>query len=208
MIAKDLQNLRLLLGMADPEALENPENDILGFWIFLMSDAVIFALLLATYGVMLPALAGGPSPASEYKIGPAFVETLLLLTSSFTFGMASVAMNHGSSRVRLQGWLGATLLLGLAFLFMELRDFQTMFADGATPMRSGYLSSFFALVPLHGLHVLAGTLWLGVMIVQLMVFDLDEHVMLNIKRLGLFWHFLDIVWIAIFSIVYLQGLVR
>jgi cytochrome o ubiquinol oxidase subunit 3 len=206
--ANELQHLRQLLGLADPETQERADSDILGFWLFLMSDAVIFALLFATYGVMLPALAGGPSPASEYKIGPAFIETLLLLTSSFTFGMASVAMEHGTGRGRLLGWLGVTLLLGLGFLGMELHDFETMFADGAYPTRSGYLSSFFALVPLHGLHVLAGSLWLAVMMVQVMVFNLDDRVTLNIKRLGLFWHFLDIVWIAIFSVVYLQGLVQ
>ena len=178
-----------------------------GFWVFLMSDAVLFALLFATYGVMLPATVGGPTPASEYKILPAFLETLALLTSSFTFGMASVAMKHGASRRQLLGWMGVTLLLGLAFLGMELHDFVTMFGDGAYPTRSGYLSSFFALVPLHGLHVFFGSIWIIVMMVQVVTFGLDARVKINILRLGLFWHFLDIVWIAIFSVVYLQGLI-
>ena len=172
-----------------------------------MSDAVLFALLFATYGAMLGATAGGPTPAGEYKIGPAFIETLLLLTSSATFGMASVAMKYDAPRRQLIGWLTVTLVLGLAFLAMELADFRTMFAHGAVPSRSGYLSSFFALVPLHGLHVFAGCLWLVVMMVQLRVFDLDDRVKINILRLGLFWHFLDVVWIAIFSVVYLQGLI-
>jgi cytochrome o ubiquinol oxidase subunit 3 len=108
----------------------------------------------------------------------------------------------------LLGWLAATLVLGLAFLGMETHDFASMFSDGAVPMRSGFLSSFFALVPLHGLHVLAGSVWLVVMMAQVLTFGLDARVKINLLRLGLFWHFLDIVWIAIFSVVYLQGLIR
>jgi cytochrome o ubiquinol oxidase subunit III len=157
---------------------------------------------------MLSRTAGGPTPASIYKIGPAFIETLLLLTSSFTFGMASVAMKHGAPRRQLLGWMAVTLPLGAAFLGMELQDFATMFAAGAHLTRSGYLSAFFALVPLRGLHVFVGGLWMVVMMAQLIVFGLDARVKLNIQRLGLFWHFLDIVWIAIFSVVYLQGLIR
>ena len=122
--------------------------------------------------------------------------------------MASVAMKHGASRRQLLGWMVLTLALGAAFLGMELHDFADMFGDGAYPTRSGYLSSFFALVPLHGLHVFFGSIWIVVMIMQVMVFGLDARVKINILRLGLFWHFLDIVWIAIFSVVYLQGLIR
>jgi cytochrome o ubiquinol oxidase subunit 3 len=198
------------LNLAHPhaEAQEETETALFGFWVFLMSDAVIFALLFATYGVMLNATVGGPTPASAYEIGPTLIETVILLTSSFTFGLASIAMKHGARRRRLLGWMGVTLVLGLAFLALEVRDFATMFAQGATPMRSGYLSSFFALVPLHGLHVAAGCLWLAVMMVQVVVFGLDARVRINILRLGLFWHFLDIVWIALFSVVYLPGLIR
>lgn len=184
------------------------EHDLFGFWVFLMSDAIIFALLFATYGVMLVGTAGGPTPADTYKILPAFIETLVLLTSSFTFGMASIAMKHDPGRARLMRWLTVTLVLGLIFLAMEVKDFATMIGDGAYPARSGYLSSFFALVPLHGLHVAAGCLWIVVMMVQVAFFGLDERVKVNLLRLGLFWHFLDIVWIAIFSVVYLQGLIR
>jgi cytochrome o ubiquinol oxidase subunit 3 len=117
-------------------------------------------------------------------------------------------MKHAAPRRQLLGWMGVTLLLGVAFLGMELHDFATMFGDGAYPSRSGYLSAFFALVPLHGLHVFFGCLWMVVMMVQLMLFGCDARVKLNIQRLALFWHFLDIVWIAIFSVVYLQGLIR
>ena len=208
MSSSELRHAGLNLGDTDEMTDAQAGIGIFGFWVFLMSDAVIFALLFATYGVMLHATAGGPTPADEYKIAPAFTETLILLTSSFTFGMASVAMKHGSSERTLLSWMGVTLLLGLAFLGMELHDFATMFGDGAYPTRSGYLSSFFALVPLHGLHVFFGAIWIIVMMAQEAAFGLDARVKINILRLGLFWHFLDIVWIAIFSIVYLQGLIR
>ena len=208
MTANEVRHAGLNLGGTDELTHEQAGSDIFGFWVFLMSDAVVFALLFATYGVMLPATVGGPTPADEYKILPVFVETLILLTSSFTFGMASVAMKHGSSERTFLGWMGVTLILGLAFLGMELHDFAAMFADGAYPTRSGYLSSFFALVPLHGLHVFFGATWIIVMMVQEVTFGLDARVKINILRLGLFWHFLDIVWIAIFSIVYLQGMVQ
>lgn len=196
------------LDTAQDDAPERVEADLFGFWVFLMSDAVIFALLFATYGVMLPATVGGPTPASEYRIGPALAETLILLTSSFTFGMAAIALKYGAGRAWLHGWLAVTLALGLAFLWLEGRDIAGMFAHGAYPARSGYLSAFFALVPLHGLHVAVGCLWLAVMLVQLRVFGPDARVKINLLRLGLFWHFLDIVWIAIFSVVYLQGLIQ
>lgn len=208
MSADEVRHAGLNLGGTDIVTHEAAGSDVFGFWMFLMSDAVIFALLFATYGVMLPATAGGPTPASEYRIAPAFLETLLLLTSSLTFGMATVAMKHGARLRQMLGWMGATLVLGLLFLGLELHDFAEMFAHGAVPTRSGYLSAFFALVPLHGLHVLAGSLWIVVMMVQLRVFGTDARVKINMLRLGLFWHFLDIVWIAIFSTVYLPGLIR
>ena len=208
MSADEIRHAGLNLGATDALAHEQAGSDVFGFWVFLMSDAVLFALLFATYGVMLPATVGGPTPSGEYKLLPAFLETLALLTSSFTFGMASVAMKHSGSRRQLLGWMGVTLVLGIAFLGMELHDFATMFGNGAYPTRSGYLSSFFALVPLHGLHVFFGSIWIIVMMVQVLTLGLDARVKINILRLGLFWHFLDIVWITIFSVVYLQGLIR
>jgi cytochrome o ubiquinol oxidase subunit 3 len=198
----------LNLGETDRETDADAGSALFGFWMFLMTDAVIFALLFATYGVMLPASAGGPTPGSLYKIAPTFVETLLLLTSSLTYGMASVAMKHGAPVTRIATWLSVTLILGAAFLVLEWHDFADMFAQGAYPTRSGYLSAFFALVPLHGLHVLIASLWLVVMMAKLRVFGVDSRVKINLLRLGLFWHFLDIVWIAIFSTVYLPGLIR
>lgn len=193
----------------DPrEAREQVEGDVFGFWIFLMSDAVLFALLFAVYGTMLDATVGAPGPAQEFKIGSAFIETLLLLTSSFTFGMASIALKRDTRAGRLVLWLVATLLLGLAFLAMEGHDFATMAADHATPDRSGFLSAFFVLVGMHGLHVTIGAIWTVVMLVQLAAFGRDRKVKVNLIRLSLFWHFLDVIWIAIFSVVYLQGLIH
>jgi cytochrome o ubiquinol oxidase subunit 3 len=191
----------------DPAALREVESDIFGFWIFLMSDAVLFALLFAIYGTMLGATVGAPGPAQEFKIGPAFIETLLLLTSSFTFGMGSIALKRARPRA-LVAWLMVTLALGLAFLGMEAHDFATMAADHATPERSGFLSAFFVLVGMHGLHVTIGSIWMIVMLLQLAVLGRDRQVKVNLIRLSLFWHFLDVIWIAIFSVVYLQGLIH
>jgi len=207
----EVRHVGLNLGATDAIAHRKAERAVFGFWVFLMSDAVLFALLFATYGSMLGATAGGPTAAAEFKLFSALFETLILLASSFTFGMASIAMKYrkaGESLAPLLAWLGVTLALGMTFLGMELHDFVGMFQVGAYPSRSGFLSAFFALVPLHGLHVLGGSIWLLVMMVQLASLGADAQVKINILKLGLFWHFLDIVWIAIFSVVYLQGLIR
>lgn len=208
MSANEVIHAGLNLGATDPKTHEEAGSAIFGFWVFLMTDAVLFALLFANYGVLLSGTAGGPGPAAEFKLSSAFIETLLLLTSSFNFGMASLAMKHGSQPRLLQVWLLTTLLLGAGFLGMELHDFATMLSDGAAPSRSGFLSAFFALVSTHGLHVFAGCIWIIVMMVQIAVFGTDARVKINVLRLGLFWHFLDIIWVAIFSVVYLQGLIR
>ena len=208
MSGPQLRHVGLRLDRFDELEPGEAETGMFGFWIFLMSDAVLFALLFAIYGTELAATAGAPGPAVEFKLGSAFAETLVLLTSSLTFGMASLAMKYGRSRAPLVGLLLATLGLGALFLGLELHDFATMFADGAYPTRSGFLSAFFALVPTHGLHVAAGCCWIVIMLIQIGVFGLDDRVKVNLLRLGLFWHFLDIIWIAIFSVVYLQGVMR
>ena len=192
-------------------ASEQTERDVLGFWVFLMSDAVIFALLFATYGTQLKSTAAAPTPAALFNINGVLLETLILLASSLTYGLASVEMKYQSDKQasnRFLSWTAATLMLGVAFLGLELHDFSTMFAAGAYPSRSGFLSAFFALVPFHAIHVLAGCVWLIVMMIHTRVLGCDAGVKLNVQRLGLFWHFLDIVWIAIFSVVYLQGIIR
>jgi cytochrome o ubiquinol oxidase subunit 3 len=190
----------------DKQREEQPR--LLGFWVFLMSDALIFALLFAVYATMIHATDGGPTGKQLFDLKASLIETLLLLVSSFTFGMASLNVMYRPQRLRLLvGWLGVTLALGLAFLAMELNDVRLLTAQGASAQRSGFLSAFYALVSTHGLHVTAGCLWLLLMLVQLKVFGLDARVRLRLKCLALFWHFLDVIWVAIYGIVYLQGLI-
>lgn len=205
MTGPQLRHIGLNLRGCDQLEPSEAEIGLYGFWVFLMSDAVLFALLFAVYGTQVSATAGAPGPQAEFKLGSAFIETVILLTSSLTFGLASIALKYDRGRVRLVVLLCLTLALGMTFLGFELNDFATMLSDSAAPDRSGFLSIFFALVPTHGLHVTAGCIWIVVMLVQIAVFDTDARVKLNLLKLGLFWHFLDIIWIAIFSVVYLQG---
>ena len=172
------------------------EEKAFGFWVYLMSDAIIFALLFATYLVMLDNTAGGPTGKQLFSLERAASET--------TFGFASVAL-AASNRLRVMQWLFVTAALGLGFLFLESGVFNGMIAEGAGPDRSGFLSAFFALVGTHGLHVSVGIIWILVMIGQVLAKGLTRPVASRIMRLGLFWHFLDIIWIGIFSIVYLPG---
>jgi len=194
------------LGANDPEAHEAAEEVVFGFWVFLMSDLILFSLLFATFVTMIDATAGGPGGKELFDPRSVAAETGVLLASSFTFGMASIAMKYRSNRGVLLLWLAVTLLLGLTFLGLELHDFVSMIGKGAGPDRSGFLSAFFALVGMHGLHVTAGSIWIVVMMVQTLVFGLSADVKIRILRLGLFWHFLDIIWVGIFSVVYLRAL--
>jgi len=178
-----------------------------GFWLYLMSDAIIFALLFATYQIMSGDTAGGPAGSGLFSLAHTFSETLLLLTSSLTFGLASLALESGSRRWVLV-WLGVTFALGLGFVAMELHELHGMVAAGAGPDRSGFLSAFFTLIGTHGLHVSGGLVFIVVMMVQVVVKSLSRPVSSRLERLGLFWHFLDIVWIGIFSVVYLPGILR
>jgi cytochrome o ubiquinol oxidase subunit III len=175
-----------------------------GFWIYLMSDAIIFALLFATYLTLLRGTDGGPTGHDLFDIDRTFAETMLLLASSVTFGMASVGVAaRNKSAVLL--WLAITFALGVGFVFLEIGEFSGMIAQGAGPDRSGFLSSFFALVGTHGLHVSGGLVWIAVMAAQISIKGFSAPVVSRMFRLGLFWHFLDIVWIGIFSVVYLPG---
>jgi cytochrome o ubiquinol oxidase subunit 3 len=187
-----------------PDASVYEEKE-LGFWLYLMSDAIIFALLFATYVVYAPNHAGGPTGQDVFSLGRAFAETMLLLCSSITFGFATVAVRLGNPRVALN-WLAVTFVLGAGFIALEISEFTVMVAQGAGPQRSGFLSAFFALVGTHGLHVTMGLVWILIMSSQVILKGLTPPVVSRLFRLGLFWHFLDIVWIGIFSIVYLPGL--
>ncbi len=175
-----------------------------GFWLYLMSDAVIFALLFATYVVMVGRIANGPAPGELFHLQHTFYETACLLLSTLTFAFARHSAARGSRNATLV-WLGVTFLLGLAFVFLEGWEFSDMISKGAGPSHSGALSAFFTLVGTHGLHVSAGLIWILVMSVQLMMRDLSEPVISRLERLGMFWHFLDVVWVVIISVVYLPG---
>ncbi len=202
----ELLHTGLNLGNHPPAWQARVESDVFGFWVFLMSDAVIFALLFAVYGTMLSGTAGGPSADSEFKMGPILLETFALLTSSFTYGMVSLSLKQNATRKWVALWLGITFCLGAVFLGLEIHDFVDMVHDGAPAQRSGALSSFFVLVGTHGLHVTCGLIWILMMGAQIAIHGLDERVKINLIRLGLFWHFLDVVWVVIFSTVYLRGM--
>ncbi|HML90965.1 cytochrome o ubiquinol oxidase subunit III [Methyloceanibacter sp.] len=186
------------------EAKRYEEKDF-GFWLYLMSDAVIFACLFATYLVMAGNAAGGPTPKDVFSLERAAAETALLLLSSTTFGIAAVSLWAGD-RSKVLLWLAITLLLGAGFIALEFGEFSGMIAEGAGPDRSGFLSAFFTLVGTHGLHVSVGLVWILVMIGQVFAKGLTAPVASRLMRLGLFWHFLDIIWVVIFSVVYLPGL--
>ena len=189
-----------------PESLENVyEERALGFWIYLMTDAIIFALLFATYVVMAPNVASAPPPWSLFNLWHTAGETALLLLSSLTFGMATLSVAAGE-KGRVLRWLLVTFVLGAGFVAMEVVEFSGMVAAGAGPDGSGSLSAFFTLVGTHGLHVSLGLVWILILGAQLVIKGLTTPVTSRLLRLGLFWHFLDIVWIGIFSVVYLPGL--
>ncbi|WP_432256489.1 cytochrome c oxidase subunit 3 [Limimaricola sp. AA108-03] len=198
----------LNLGSGHADAHGEAEALVFGFWVFMMSDLVTFGLLLATYVTMLDNLAGGPGPKDLFELRPVFIETIVLLTSSLTYGMAVLSLKHGPGhRVGpVLAWLGLTLMLGLAFVAMEAKDLHAILGKGGAPQRSGFLSAYWALVPLHALHVMAAALWLMAIAAQIWRFGLDTPVKTALLRLGVLWHFLDVVWIAIVSVVFLGGL--
>jgi cytochrome o ubiquinol oxidase subunit 3 len=180
---------------------------LLGFWIYLMSDALLFAALFATYGVLSTSYAGGPAPRDIFELELVALNTAILLVSSITYGFAMLAMDK--ERVRaVQGWLAVTALLGIGFVSIELYEFSVLIAEGATPQRSGFLSGFFTLVATHGLHVTVGIIWIGIMLVQVGRYGLNTINNRRLMCLSMFWHFLDVVWIGVFSFVYLIGMVR
>ena len=198
----------LNLGDHHGDAHTGAEPIVFGFWVFLMSDLVIFGLVFASYLTVAnpTGMAGGPGPVDAFDLGSVFAQTMILLLSSLTFGFATLALRHERGRAAIARWLSVSLVLGLGFLTLEMRDFAHMIDVGAVPQRSGYWSAFWGLVPLHGLHVAAGCLWLVVMLAQMGTLGLVPVVKTRLLRLGLFWHFLDLIWVAIFSIVYLGGL--
>lgn len=180
------------------------ERKQLGFWIYLMTDCVLFASLFATYVVLQTATAGGPNGAQLFDLNFVLIETMLLLTSSFTAGLSVIALSRGYKLQTLL-WLGITIALGAAFLAMEITEFAHLIADGHGANRSAFLSAYFTLVGTHGLHIAVGLLWAVVLGIRLWRQKFKATDLNRLKLWSLFWHFLDVVWIFIFSIVYLIG---
>lgn len=180
------------------------ETKVFGFWIYLMSDCILFASLFATYAVLVNGTAVGPSGKDIFDLKFVLVETFLLLFSSITYGMAMIAMNKGKVG-GVNTWLFLTFLFGLGFVAMEIYEFHHLIAEGFGPDRSAFLSSFFALVGTHGLHVTSGLIWIIVLMIQVSKFGLTATNKTRLMCLSLFWHFLDVVWICVFTVVYLLG---
>ncbi|MGK2909719.1 MAG: cytochrome o ubiquinol oxidase subunit III [Sphingobium sp.] len=175
-----------------------------GFWIYLLSDIVMFSGFFAAYAVLAHETAGGPTGRDIFGLGRVAIETTCLLLSSFTCGLGSIYAAKENVR-QTQLWLFVTGLLGLIFLGIELQEFAELISEGAGPQRSAFLSSFFALVGLHGLHVAVGLLWLATMMAQIAVKGFRPNIQRRLLCFNLFWHALDIIWVGVFSIVYLLG---
>lgn len=180
------------------------ENQAVGFWLYILSDLILFSALFATYIVQMRAYAGGPTGRELFDLGYVAIETLLLLLSSAGYGLSMLALQAGRRELVLR-WLGVTFLLGLGFVVMEIHEFRALILEGHGPDRSGFLSAYFTLVGTHGIHVSFGLIWMAVMMVQVAVKGLSAPVQGRLSRLSIFWHFLDIVWIGVFSVVYLLG---
>jgi cytochrome o ubiquinol oxidase subunit III len=180
---------------------------MLGFWLYLMSDCLIFTVLFACYGVLGRSYAAGPSPTDLFDLKLVAVNTSMLLLSSITYGFAMLTMEKGQQGAT-QGWLAVTGLFGLCFVGIELYEFSHLIHEGATPQRSAFLSSFYALVGTHGLHVSFGLIWIVVLMAQVRLRGLIPENRRRLMCLSMFWHFLDVVWIGVFTFVYLMGVLR
>jgi cytochrome o ubiquinol oxidase subunit 3 len=187
-----------------PADQEAEAKTIFGFWVYIMTDCVLFATLFATFAVLRNNTFGGPSGSELFSLNFVLTETLILLTSSFTCGLAILAARNNKRR-QVIGWFALTFILGVAFLVLELTEFHHLAAEGNSWRRSAFLSSFFTLVGTHGLHITIGLIWMFILNLKVWRSGLGGSSVKRLTLLSLFWHFLDIVWIFIFSIVYLLG---
>lgn len=187
---------------------EAEANDriMFGFWVYLMTDLLMFAVLFAVYAVLHNNTFGGESGHELFKLPLALTETLILLTSSFTCGLAMIAVRQ-RQKIQTLVWFGITFALGLAFLSIELSEFAKFIGEGHTLQSNAFLSSFFVLVGTHGLHITCGLLWMAITMAYVVKRGLNSHLVRKLAMLSLFWHFLDIVWIFIFTIVYLRAFI-
>ncbi len=177
---------------------------VFGFWMYIMTDCILFASLFAVYAVLHTHTFGGAHAKELFSLPFVLTETLLLLTSSFTFGLAMLARNSHTKGM-VTRWMWVTFVLGFCFIVMEISEFRNLYLEGHTWSESAFLSSFFTLVATHGLHVTAGLIWMLAVIFQIKIHGMTPVTKTKLTCLGLFWHFLDIVWIFVFSVVYLMG---
>ena len=202
-----LQNQRIEVTLEPHEsAQERAKQDdkvTFGFWVYLMTDLLMFAVLFATYVVLHRNTFGGPGANELFELPLALTETLILLTSSFTCGLGMLAARAGNKSKTIL-FFGLTFILGLSFLGIELSEFSKLINEGNTFTRSGFLSSFFTLVGTHGIHITSRLLWLAILLIYIMKKGLTHSAVRKLTLLSLFWHFLDIVWIFIFTMVYLM----
>lgn len=190
-----------------PAQRDRAETASLGLWIYLMTDVVLFGCLFATYAVLRNNTVGGPTGAELFDLPFILVSTLLLLTSSFTSGLAMLALSKGSKKVVLT-WLSITVALGITFLFLEFHEFSQLIAEGNSWQRNAFLSSFFTLVATHGIHIIAGLIWALTLMWQVARRGFTVGVRRRLPLFSMFWHFLDVIWIFIFTLVYLMGAVQ
>lgn len=190
------------------KAHEVEANDrvLFGFWIYLMTDLLMFSVLFAAYAVLHNNTFNGETGSQLFSLPLALTETLLLLTSSFTVGIGMIAARQ-FKKLQTLFWFGITFILGLAFLILELNEFATLIHEGFTLQNNAFLSSFFILVGTHGLHITSGLLWMAITMIFIIKRGLNSHLVRKLTMLSLFWHFLDIIWIFIFTIVYLGAFV-
>ncbi|MBX4190592.1 cytochrome o ubiquinol oxidase subunit III [Candidatus Saccharibacteria bacterium] len=182
------------------------EKTLFGFWVYLMTDCVLFASLFATFAVLRHNTYGGPSGEDLFSLSFVLKETLILLSSSFLCGLGILSARRGQKNL-VYIFFGLTFLLGVAFLTLELQEFNNLYSEGNSWRRSGFLSSFFTLVGTHGAHISVGLVWMATMMLRVRQIGLTPFNVKRLTMLSLFWHFLDIVWIFIFTVVYLMGLV-
>jgi len=183
---------------------ENESMTVFGFWIYIMTDCILFSCLFATYAVLGRKYAGGPTGKDIFDLSYVLTETFCLLFSSVTYGLAMLGLAKGKKGSVLL-WLAITFLFGLGFIGMEINEFHHLIVEGKGPDRSAFLASFFTLVGTHGFHVTCGLIWMAVMMVQVALRGLNADTRRRLTCLSLFWHFLDIVWICVFTVVYLMG---
>ena len=185
---------------------DSGSTTLFGFWLYLMTDCLLFASVFATYAVLFMNTAGGPSGHDIFELDYVLIETFALLFSSITYGFAMIGAQRGNQQATLM-WLAVTFVLGAVFIGMEVNEFSHLIHEGFGPQRSAFLTAFFSLVGMHGLHVTAGLIWMAVLMLEVKNRGLKPRTVTRVGCLSLFWHFLDVVWICVFTVVYLMGAV-